>query len=60
MNLSTFKASLTAPTPPSEASVYLQTLWHDAKGDWGKAHILIQDLPRSSPGVVTTPAGAVI
>ncbi|MBX0333035.1 hypothetical protein K3G39_07280 [Pontibacter sp. HSC-14F20] len=45
MNLSTFKASLTAPTPPPEASVYLQALWYDAKGDWDKAHVLIQDLP---------------
>lgn len=45
MNLTTFKASLTSPTPPPEASVYLQALWHEAKGDWDKAHVLIQDLP---------------
>lgn len=31
--------------PPTEASVYLQALWHAAKGDWNKAHVLIQDLP---------------
>ncbi|MBF8961903.1 hypothetical protein I0P70_01485 [Pontibacter sp. FD36] len=45
MNLDAFKASLSAPTPPLQASVYLQALWHDAKGDWDKAHVLIQDLP---------------
>ncbi|WP_266204293.1 hypothetical protein [Pontibacter kalidii] len=45
MTLTTFKASLSAPTPPPEASVYLQALWHEAKGDWDKAHELIQDLP---------------
>ncbi|EJF09552.1 hypothetical protein [Pontibacter sp. BAB1700] len=45
MNLHTFKASLSAPAPPSEVSVYLQALWYEAKGDWDKAHVLIQDLP---------------
>lgn len=45
MNLTSFKTSLSAPTPPPEASVYLQALWHEAKGDWDKAHVLIQDLP---------------
>ncbi|WP_299985230.1 hypothetical protein [uncultured Pontibacter sp.] len=45
MNLDAFKASLSAPMPPPQASVYLQALWHEAKGDWDKAHILIQDLP---------------
>ena len=45
MHLSTFKASLTADAPPPEASVYLQALWHEAKGDWDKAHVLVQDLP---------------
>ncbi|WP_299704137.1 hypothetical protein [uncultured Pontibacter sp.] len=45
MNLPTFKASLSAPAPPPEASVYMQALWHEAKGNWDKAHVLIQDLP---------------
>ncbi|WP_276498070.1 hypothetical protein [Pontibacter litorisediminis] len=45
LNLTTFKASLSAPTPPPEANVYLQALWHEAKGNWDKAHVLIQDLP---------------
>ena len=45
MDLSTFKQSLGTDTPPPEASVYAQALWYEAKGDWKKAHILIQDLP---------------
>ena len=45
MDLPTFKTSLSDDASPPEASVYLQALWHEAKGDWEKAHILIQDLP---------------
>lgn len=45
MNLPTFNQSLSASLPPAKASVYLQALWYDAKGDWHKSHELIQDLP---------------
>ncbi|MFD2248189.1 hypothetical protein [Pontibacter ruber] len=45
MNLATFKQSLPEAAPPPELSVYLQALWHEAKGNWEKAHVLIQDLP---------------
>ncbi|WP_161888790.1 hypothetical protein [Pontibacter russatus] len=45
MNHATFKQSLSADTPPNDASVYLQALWYDSKGDWDKSHELIQDLP---------------
>ena len=31
--------------PPQNISVYLQALWFDAKGNWEKAHELIQDIP---------------
>jgi hypothetical protein len=44
MNLASFKESLAANEAPA-ASVYLQSLWHDAKGNWEEAHRLIQDLP---------------
>ena len=40
-----FLESLKANELPSNLSVYLQALWHDAKGNWKKAHELIQDLP---------------
>lgn len=38
MDLTEFKASLPAATPPPAASLLLQALWWDAKGDWNKAH----------------------
>lgn len=43
MNLSSFKKSLSGNEPPHNASVYLKALWYEAKGEWNKAHILIQD-----------------
>ncbi|GAB3537909.1 hypothetical protein GCM10027443_31770 [Pontibacter brevis] len=45
MDLQTFQQSLTNDTPPAAASVYLQALWYDGKGNWDKSHELIQDLP---------------
>lgn len=44
MNTVSFKESTTANTPPNDASIYLKALWYDAKGDWEKAHNLIQDV----------------
>ncbi len=40
MTLAEFKVSTALP----ELSLELQSLWHDAKGDWEKAHTLVQDL----------------
>lgn len=45
MNLLQFKESTGTGRPPAQATVYLQALWHDARGDWEEAHRLIQDLP---------------
>ncbi len=45
MNLTDFKNILAANNPPKEISVYIEALWYDAKGNWQKAHELIQDLP---------------
>ncbi len=45
MDFQTFQQSLNNSTPPADASVYLQALWHDSKGNWDKSHELIQDLP---------------
>ena len=39
-----FEESLLQHEPPKGASVYLQSLWYDAKGDWDKAHSLIDHL----------------
>ena len=43
MDTISFKGSLAANKPPDEASIYLKALWYDAKGDWNKAHQIIQD-----------------
>ena len=45
MNLAAFKETISGNHPPSELSVYAKALWHNAKGDWKKAHEMIQDLP---------------
>ena len=44
MNFDTFQKSLSDAAPPANASVYVQSLWYDGKGDWELAHELIQDL----------------
>jgi hypothetical protein len=38
-----FEESLNTPAPSPELSIYLQSLWYDEKGDWNKAHDLIQE-----------------
>jgi hypothetical protein len=42
-NISTFRASLSGETPPSGLAVAAEALWWAAKGDWDKAHRLVQD-----------------
>jgi len=44
MTIEEFKTSLTVSEPPSGLSTLLKALWYDAKGDWGKAHELAQDV----------------
>ena len=44
MDLKKFKESLSQNEPPQNLSVYLKALWLDTKGEWGKAHVLIQDV----------------
>ena len=43
MTFTQFKESLQQATPPS-LNVLLLSLWHDGKGDWEKAHDLVNDL----------------
>jgi hypothetical protein len=45
MTLAEFKITLANNTVSDNLSLYLQALWYDAKGDWEKAHSLIQDIP---------------
>src|SRR6201991_1711711 len=44
MDFSSFQKSLSNDSPPGVLSVQLTALWYDAKGDWEKAHHLINDL----------------
>lgn len=44
MDLEKFKKSTEEKKPPSELSTLLAALWWDAKGDWPKAHALVDEL----------------
>lgn len=44
MTLEEFTSSLENPNPDSGLTVHLKALWHDAKGDWNKAHQLVDQL----------------
>ena len=47
MTLADFKATLADATPPA-VSPLLLALWHDARGDWDKAHTLAQEVDDAS------------
>lgn len=38
-----FKQSIHKKEPPLESSPNLKALWYDAKGDWHKAHEIVQE-----------------
>jgi hypothetical protein len=42
VDLAEFRATLDTNTPPAVSSA-LVALWHDAKGDWARAHEVAQD-----------------
>jgi hypothetical protein len=42
MTIAEFQASLTADQPPDELTAVLTGLWWSAKGDWERAHQLVQ------------------
>jgi hypothetical protein len=44
MTLDEFKKTLTGSAPPALKPV-LVALWHDARGDWDRAHEVAQDVP---------------
>lgn len=43
MDLAAFRHSLKHDSPPAGLTPALQALWWDAKGDWNKAHLCIND-----------------
>jgi hypothetical protein len=47
LTLAEFQASVETPAspgPPSELPPLLRALWHDARGDWARAHELAQEV----------------
>jgi len=44
MGFKKLKKSLSGPNPPQDLSVYLLSLWYDAKGNWTRAHDIIDDV----------------
>ncbi len=44
MNEENFTSSLTATTPPENLNPYLAALWWEKKGDWKKAHDLVENI----------------
>jgi hypothetical protein len=38
-----FRKSLDASAPPDGFGPLLNALWHEAKGDWSRAHEIVQD-----------------
>lgn len=45
MDFQVFIASLEEQDCPVGLNDYLCALWHDARGDWNRAHQIVQDLP---------------
>lgn len=48
MELSIFEESIKHNTLPANLSVHLQAMWYDRKGDWDKAHKLVDNLSDST------------
>jgi hypothetical protein len=44
MKTDEFRASVTGAEPPSGLAAPLAALWWDAKGDWARAHGLVDEL----------------
>jgi hypothetical protein len=44
MTVDEFRESVAGPEPPLELSIPLAALWWDARGDWTRAHGLVDEL----------------
>ncbi len=44
MDYQSFTQSLLQDEVPVPVSAYLQSLWYDAKGNWQRAHEIVQDI----------------
>lgn len=45
LSFTEFVNSVSNTQPPPNVNVYLKSLWYEKKGDWEKAHDLIDDIP---------------
>lgn len=52
MDIHVFKQSISGNLPPVQLTVHLKALWYDAKGNWQKAHELVQDLKDSNSSLI--------
>jgi hypothetical protein len=50
MSLDDLKQSLAGSTPPAGLAPAVEALWHDARGDWDRAHRVAQDVPDEAGG----------
>jgi len=44
MNFAVFQASIADQQPPENLTAPIEALWWDAKGDWTRAHQLVDEL----------------
>jgi hypothetical protein len=47
-----FKSSLSSPNPPGSFSLYEKALWYAGKGDWEKAHNIVQDMDDKNSALI--------
>jgi hypothetical protein len=56
MDIQKFKNSVGGTEPPGNLPPPLRALWHQAKGDWDKAHSLVQAENTQAAAWVALPA----
>jgi hypothetical protein len=44
MKIEQFRASISEEAPPERLAAPMEALWWDAKGDWARAHSLVDEL----------------
>ncbi|MEK0083311.1 hypothetical protein [Benzoatithermus flavus] len=42
--IETFLGSLSTPSPPIDAAPLLHAVWHGLRGEWERAHAIVQEL----------------
>lgn len=52
MTFESFQTSLADAELPVELSPYLSALWHEAVGDWDKAHQIVQDIETAEASAI--------